>query len=177
MPDREPSASDHRSGWREPTSRLPLRWGSYRLRYLIGLALILGGGLLVQLASAYSLWALPVGLFLHITGWCILPGIGRRRVLASGVSALMTIVLLNGAAATGLLAIPLAAWFLVRQRPLRSYVVLAVPLLASIPLAQLFPDYGWGAIVLPIAGVVVGAAAWLGRSLAAMPGKSPASTR
>lgn len=131
----------------------------------------------MQFTSAYSLGVLPVGLLLHITGWCILPGIGRRRVLASGVSALMMIVLLNGAAATGLLAIPLAAWLLVRQRPLLSFVVLAVPLLASVPLTQLFPDYGWGAVVLPIAGVVLAGAAWLGRSLAAMSGKSPAPTR
>jgi hypothetical protein len=154
-----------------------LRWGSYRGRYLAGLALILVGAVVVQLTSAYSLMVLPLGLLLHITGWCIVPGIGRRRVSAAAASALMMVVLLNGALATAFLAIPLAAWLFVRQRPLVSYVVLAIPLLASIPLAQLFPDYGWGAVVLPIAGALLAGAAWLGRSLAAMSGRSPAATR
>lgn len=166
-----------RSGWREPTSRLSLRWASYRSRYLAGLALVLVGGLLVQFTSTYSLAVLPIGIALHVTGWCILPGVGWRRVLASAVGALTTIVMLNGAPATVFLAFPLAAWLFVRQRPPVSYVVLAVPLLASIPLAQSFPDYGWGAVVLPIAGVVVAGSAWLARSLAAMSGISSASTR
>lgn len=177
-PDTAPTRPGRaRSGWREPTSRLPLRWASYRSRYLAGVALILVGGLLVQLTSAYSLAVLPIGIVLHVTGWWILPGIGWRRVLASGVGALTTIVLLNGAPATVFLVFPLAAWLLVRQRPLVSYVVLAIPLLASIPLAQSFPEYGWGAVVLPIAGVVLAGSAWLGRSLAAMSGTSSASTR
>ncbi len=178
MPDPAPAEPEPvPPGWREPASLLPLRWGSYRARYLAGLALILGGGLLVQLTSAYSLGVLPVGILLHVTGWCILPGIGWRRVLASGVSALMTIVLLNGASATVFLAIPLAAWLFVRQRPLLSYLVIAVPLLASAPLSQLFPDYGWGVVVLPIAGALLAGAAWLGRSLAAMSRESTARTR
>lgn len=164
-------------GWREPTSLLPLRWWTYRGRYLAGLAGILGGALLVQLTSAYSLGVLPVGLFLHIAGWCILPAIGWRRVLASGVSALLTIVLLNGAPSVVFLAIPLAAWLFVRQRPLVSYLVLALPILASLPLAQLFPDYGWGVAVLSIAGVLLAAAAWLARALAAKSRQRPARTR
>ncbi len=162
------------SGWSEPAARLPLRWGTYRTRYVAGIALIFAGGALVQLTSAYSLLVLPLGLFAHITGWCILPGIGWRRVLASGVGALTTIVLLNGAPATVFLAFPLAAWLLVRQRPVLSYVSLAIPLLASIVLAQYFPDYGWGVIVLSIAGIVLIGSAWLARSLAAISGRSTA---
>ncbi len=131
----------------------------------------------MQLTSTYSLAVLPVGIVLHVTGWCILPGVGWRRVLASGVGALTTIVLLNGAPATVFLAFPLAAWLFVRQRPPVGYLVLAIPLLVSIPLAQSFPDYGWGVIVLPIAGIVLAVSAWLARSLAAMSGISSASTR
>lgn len=168
---------DSVTGWREPASLLPLRWGGYRGRYLAGLALVLLGGLLVQITSAYTLLVLPIGLFAHIVGWCILPGVGWRRVLGAGVSALTMVVLLNGAGATVFLVFPLAAWLLLRQRPLVSYLVLLAPPIASFLLAQLFPDYGWSAVVLPAAGAALGGAAWLGRWLATIRGRSSASTR
>lgn len=161
-----------RTRWREPASLLPLRWGTYRGRFLAGVTLIFLGAALVQLTSAYSLLVLPLGLFAHITGWCILPGIGWRRILGAGVGALMTIILLNGAPSTVFLVVPFATWLLVRQRPILSYVTLVIPPLASIVLAQLFPDYGWGVAVLSIAGAVLIASAWLARSLAAISGKS-----
>jgi len=173
QPGREPAPY----GWREPASLLPLRWGSYRGRCLGGLGLAFAGGLLIQLTSAYSLGVLPIGIFLHVAGWCILPGIGWRRVLAAGVSALMMIVLLNGAQATPFLAVTLAVWLLVRQRPVLSYVVVAIPPVGGLLLAQVFPDYGWGVVVLPIAGALLAGAAWLARSLAAMSRTSPATNR
>jgi hypothetical protein len=169
--------ADPVSGWREPTSLLPLRWGSYRGRYLGGLTLVFVGGLLVQATSTYSLLALPLGLFAHIVGWCILPGIGWRRVVGAAVSALVTIVLLNGAPAMGFLAFPLAAWLLVRQRPLASYLVLVFPPFVAFLLAQSFPDYGWSAVVLPVTGAALAGTAWLGRWIATLSGRSPASPR
>lgn len=168
---------DLRPGWREPTRALPLRWGSYTLRLLAGIALILVGVALIQLTSTYSLAVLPIGLFAHVSGWCILPGIGWRRVLAAGVGAITSIVLLNGAPATVFLALPFACWLLVRQRPLLSYSTLLLPLIAAFLLAQAFPDYGWGVIVLSIAGAVLVGAAWIARSLAEMSGKSSAIAR
>lgn len=177
MPDPAPTGPDRaQPGWREPASLLPLRWGSYRSRYLGGLALTIAGGLLIQLTSAYSLAVLPIGIFLHVAGWCILPGVGWRRVLASAVSALIMIVLLNGAQSTAFLAVTLASWLFVRQRPPLSYLVVAIPPVGGLLLAQLFPDYGWGAVVLPIAGVLLAGAAWLGRSLTAMSRRSTATT-
>lgn len=178
IPDPASAGPDRtRAGWREPASLLPLRWGSYRGRYLGGLALAFVGGLLIQLTSTYSLVVLPIGFFLHVVGWCILPGVGWRRVLGSAASALIMIVLLNGAQATPFLAATLAAWLLVRQRPLISYTVVAIPPVGGLLLAQAFPDYGWGVVVLPIAGALLAAAAWLGRSLAAMSRRSTATTR
>jgi hypothetical protein len=163
--------------WQEPSALLPLRWGSYRFRYLAGLGLAIGGGLLVQVTSAYTLPALPIGLFLHILGWCILPGIGRRRVAAAGFSALMMILLLNGATSMGFLIIPLAAWLFLRQRPIVSYSVLIVPVGSAYILAQAFSDYGSGALVLTISLAVLTAAAWLGRSLAVISRQGTAKSR
>lgn len=166
-----------RTGWREPSSLLPLRWGSYRLRYLAGLGLAIAGGLLVQVTSTYSLGVLPIGLFLHILGWCILPGIGWRRVLAAAFSALTTILLLNGATSMVFLIMPLAAWLFLRQRPIASYSVLLVPAISAYILSQVFSEYGWGVLVLTIALVVLAAAAWLGRSLAVISRQRPAKSR
>lgn len=160
MPDLTPRE------WQEPSALLPLRWGSYRFRYLAGLGLAIGGGLLVQVTSTYSLPALPIGLFLHILGWCILPGIGGRRVLAAAFSALTTILLLNGATSMVYLIMPLAAWLFLRQRPIVSYSVLIVPAASAYIVAQAFSEYGWGSLVLTISLAVLTAAAWLGRSLA-----------
>ena len=171
MPDSVPT------GWREPSSLLPLRWGSYRLRYLAGLGLAISGGLLVQVTSTYSLGVLPIGLFLHILGWCILPGIGGRRVLAAAFSALTTILLLNGATSIVFLVMPLAAWLFLRQRPILSYSVLAIPVVSAYILAQAFPDYGWGALVLSFALAMLAGAAWLGRSLAVISRQRTAKSR
>lgn len=178
MPDPAPAGPDRtRSGWREPSSLLPLRWGPYRFRYLGGLALAVAGGLLVQVTSTYSLGVLPIGLFLHITGWCILPGIGWRRVLGAGASALTTIVILNGASAMVFLVFPLAGWLFLRQRPLVSYAVVAIPVIAAYLLAQAFSEYGWGVLVLSIGGAVLAGAAWLARSLAVISRRRPAGSR
>ncbi|MEO6942438.1 MAG: hypothetical protein ABI238_07480 [Terrimesophilobacter sp.] len=166
-----------RTTWREPARALPLRWGNYGLRLLAGIALIFIGGALIQFTSAYSLVVLPVGLFAHVVGWCIIPGIGWRRVLGAAVSAVTMILLLNGAPGTVFLVLPFACWLLIRQRPLLSFSTLVVPLIASYLLAQVFPDYGWGVIVLSLAGAVLVGAAWLARSLAAMSGKSSAIAR
>lgn len=168
---------DSRLPWREPTSVLPLRWGNYRLRLVTGICLVFAGGLLVQLTSAYTLLVLPFGLISHIAGWCILPGIGWRRVLGAAVSAVTMILLLNGAAGTVFLLFPLGAWLLVRQRPLLSYAALIIPPIAAWFLAQFFPDYGWGVIVLLIAGIALAGAAWLGRVLAATSWVRPAISR
>ena len=152
--------------WREPATTLSLRWGSYRSRLIIGLVLAFVGGLIIQLTSAYSLVALPSGVVLHVVGWCILPGIGWRRVLGATLGALSSILMLNGASSTVFLAIALAAWLFLRQRPLVSYLVLLIPAIAAYLLSQQFEQYGSGAFVLSVGVVTIVGSAWLARSLA-----------
>jgi len=154
------------SRWREPATRIPLRWGSYPFRLTLGLVLMFSGGLIVQLTSAYSLVALPTGILAHIIGWCILPRIGRRRILGATVGAFTTMLLLNGASSIVFLAAPLAAWLFLRQRPLISYTVLIVPAITAYLLSQQFAQYGSGGIVLSVGAGTLVAAAWFARSLA-----------
>ncbi|MEO7123055.1 MAG: hypothetical protein ABI400_08060 [Lacisediminihabitans sp.] len=167
-------------GWREPTSRHPLRWGSYRFRYAAALTLLLVGGVLVQTGSAYALYLLTLGLAIHLLGWWILPGRGWRRFWMSLPSALIMLVLLTGAESPAALVIPLAGWLYVRERPARSYPVLLAPFAAGVILGQAFPQYGSGAIVVAIATAVLVGSAWLARLIAnsgRTPSHTPASAR
>ena len=152
--------------WREPSSRRELRWGTYRLRLIAGLALLYSGAVIVQLTSAYSLIALPSGLLVLVVGWCILPGIGWRRVVGAAVGAFSAMLMLNGAAALVFLVAPLAAWLFIRQRPALSYLVLVIPAFTSYLLAQSFAQYGWGFLILSIGIAAVAGSAWLARALA-----------
>lgn len=154
------------AGWREPAASIPLRWGGYRARYLAALALILAGGLLTQATSAYATYLLAIGLAAHLLGWWILPSRGGRRLWVSLLSAFVLVFLLVGGPSSAALVIPLAGWLFARQRPGRSYIVLVAPVAAGIVLGQAFPQYGFGAIVIAVAGVVLVGSAWLARLLA-----------
>ncbi|MET4781171.1 hypothetical protein [Glaciihabitans sp. UYNi722] len=153
-------------GWREPTSRIPLRWGGYRSRYLAALILILAGALLVQATSAYTDYFLTIGLAAHVLGWLILPGRGGRRLAAALPSALLVGLLLLGSIACVLLVVALAFWFLVRQRPAVSYLTMLLPLISGLVLGWLYPQYGDGGIVVGVSMVVIVGSAWLGQSIA-----------
>ncbi|MHB1171965.1 MAG: hypothetical protein ACYCZY_05645 [Lacisediminihabitans sp.] len=175
-----PAQFDRLDGWREPASLLALRWGSYRGRHLAGLLLLIGGGLLVQTSSAYTPYFLALGVSAHILGWWILPAPGWRRFWMAVPSTFVMILLLTGGVAPAALALPLAAWLYARQRPARSYPVLILPVLAGLLLGQTFPQYGFGAIVLSIAGVVLAGSAWIARFLASsrqIPSKHAIETR
>jgi hypothetical protein len=164
--------------WREPAAAVPLRWGSYRGRYIGALALVLGGGILVQTGSVYLPQVMLVGMGAHLVGWWILPGRGWRRVIVSLPSLTTVMLILNGAAAMVFLLIPLAGWLWLRHRPLRAYPVLVLPAVAAYLLTLNFAQYGSGALVLLISGAVVVGSAWLARSIAvALPVRSdsPAS--
>ncbi len=160
-----PRADAGTNGWREPTLLLPLRFGSYRTRYPVALGLLFTGGIALQFTSAYTLVLLAFGLCASVAGWIVLPAPGWRRVVAVGPALLGVASLLNGAQFGALLALTLAAWLLVRMRPLRSFIVLVLPTLASFVLGALFPQYGWGALVGAVMGVVLVASAWLARRL------------
>ncbi len=152
--------------WQEPTSLLPLRWGRYRPRYVAAVTLIIAGALVVQAGSAYADYLLLIGMLAHIAGWLILPARGARRAAIAVPSALMVGALLIGSIAAVLLVAPLVAWLYLRQRPPLSYLVTVLPLASGVVLAQLYPQYGDGGIVVGVSLVVITGAAWIARSIA-----------
>src|SRR6478609_6474614 len=94
--------------WREPVTLLPLVWGTYRGRYLVGLALVLGGALLVQTGSVYVPQVMLLGMGGHLLGWWILPGKGWRRIAVSLPSLTVAMLLFNGATDAVFVILPLA---------------------------------------------------------------------
>ncbi|MES2094372.1 MAG: hypothetical protein V4531_11250 [Actinomycetota bacterium] len=153
-------------GWVEPTSQIPLRWGRYRARYLAAVVLILAGALVLQAGSAYADYLIVLGVGAHIAGWLILPARGARRAAVAVPSALLVGSLLLGSVAAVLLVAPLAFWLMLRQRPGISYLATLLPLVSGLVLAQLYPQYGDGAIVVAVSLVVIVAAAWIARWIA-----------
>jgi len=151
----------------EPTRALPLRWGSYRFRYLSGLSLITSGAIAIQGASAYVGYPLAIGTLAHVVGWWIMPAAGWRRIWVVLPSLLSVIILLMGPAAIGLLAVPLASWLLVRHRPAVTMLVAVPVLVIGILLRQVYAEYDGMLPALAVMGVLVVAAAWAARLAAA----------
>lgn len=162
--------------WREPTSTLPLRWGSYTGRYLTGLTLILSGGIGLQGANPYMLFLLIASTAAHATGWLILPGKGKRRIWGMTAGVVTIWLLLPGPQALTLLVIPFVAWLAVRERPLRSYVTVVLVLATGVINANIFREYsGMPAAILIVVGAVV-ASTWVARYAAALSPLSPATS-
>lgn len=152
--------------WREPTSVLPLHWGTYLDRYLVGLVLIIGGAVQLEGSNTYTLPLLLLGTVAHALGWSILPAAGWRRMIAVVGSTGQTWVMLTGPQSLWSLTIPFLAWLLVRHRPARSYATAVLPLASGLILAQLFREYSGMLPALVISMVVFVASAWLARALA-----------
>ena len=163
--------------WADPTSGLPLRFGTHAVRLRLSLVLLFGGGVLVQLTSAYTLLIGVTGLVASVAGWCVVPAPGWRRALAVGPAVLGVAGLLGGASTGALVAFTLAAWLLVRLRPAASYVIIALPVASSIRLAQVFPQYGAGVIVAGSLALVLAVAAWVGWLIAVPIDRRRASRR
>lgn len=157
---------ERHDGWSEPTAALPLRWGSYRVRYLGSVALVVGGALVVQAGSSQAEYLLSIGFIAHIVGLLVLPARGLRRASVALPSALMVSALLLGTVPSILLAGALACWLYLRQRPALSYLATLLPLVSGLVLAQFFPTYGNGMTVVGVSLVVVVLAAWIARSIA-----------
>lgn len=156
-----------RGRWTEPTRAIPLRWGSYPLRYVAAVVLIIGGALIVQPTSVYSGYLFEIGVPAQLLGWLIIPSSGARRAWFALPATLCSCLLLIGSAGTFALIVPFVAWLVVRERPGRSYLVLLLPLLSALILLNLFPQYGDGAIVVIASFVVLVGSAWLARAIAA----------
>lgn len=155
-----------RREWAEPTSRMRLRWGRYRLRWILGLALIIIGIGCVQLTSTYSLPFLLVGMLVQLAGWIAQPTSVARRVAvvfpALGISAL----LLAGPSFSGFFAVPLGCWLLVRYRPPLSWVVIALPIASGLVITNSLFYYNQSWISYTVSTIVVVVSAWLAREIA-----------
>lgn len=150
----------------EPTSTLPLRWGSYRWRLISGGSAIVLGISSVLFTSTYTLSFLAAGLILQLAGWIVLPSRGWTRLVAIGPCLFISCLLLAGADFAIFGTVFLAGWLLVRERPLLSWLTLALPISAGLSNRAIFRSYeqNWAAFALM--GVAVLAGAWLALVLA-----------
>ena len=157
---------DRRTRWREPASLLPLRWGAYRPRLLTAMALLVVGTGFVLITTAYSLPFLLAGSLLQPAAWAVMPSTIGRRVAAPLPVLGFTWLMLGGSGFAWCYAVMLAAWLLVRLRPLASYAVLVLPIGVSIVLGQTIHTYelGWITVLVSTATIVV--SAWLARWIA-----------
>ena len=166
--------------WREPTRALPLRWGTYRERYLIGLVLIVGGGIQLQGSNTWTLGLLLAGTAATAVGWSILPARGWRRLLVVMPATGQIWLLLTGPLSVWTLVVPFLCWLIVRHRPARSYVTAILPIASAVVLSNFFVEYSGMPAALAISMAVFVASAWLARLIAVSaraPSTSAASLR
>jgi hypothetical protein len=164
--------------WHEPTSLLPLKWGTYRERLAAGLLLIVAGGIALSGTNTWSLPLLAAGSVTHAVGWLILPASGWRRIVVVVPGLTQIWLLLAGPQSVWTFTIGLACWLLVRHRPPRAWVTLLLPIGNSILLPEIFEDYTGMLPALAISLAVTVGAAWLARLIAAgVAPKSPQSRR
>lgn len=154
------------SRWVEPTSLLPLRWGRYRDRWMLGLLLIAGGLLHLQSADTGNLVPLITGSAAHVAGWLVMPAAGWRRIVPLAPSTLVVWLVLTGPASMWTLAIPFLCWLLVRHRPWRSALAVGPVLANGVLCATLFAEYRWMPVALALTAAVLVGSAWGARALA-----------
>jgi hypothetical protein len=167
-PSRRPAPLDssERQRFAEPNRALPLRWGSYRWRLIVGGCAIVLGVASVLFTSTYSLPFLAVGSLLQATGWIVLPARGWRRLLALGPCLFVSWLMLAGADFAVFSTVFLAGWLLVRQRPPLAWLTLALPIGVGAACSTAFASYEQNWAVFTISGMAVLLGAWLARLLA-----------
>lgn len=154
--------------WREPSSLVPLRWGTWAGRSWGGLWLIIAGGAAIAGSSAangFTLLLAALGSAAHLLGWAILPTKGWRRILAMLPSLLAMVTLLPGPAYLGIMVVPYLAWLLARQRPLRVVPMAAFVVATGIVLARVYPGYDGMLTASIVSLTVVVGAAWAARAV------------
>ena len=156
------------SAWREPTSLLALRWGTWQGRSWGGLALILGGGAAIagsSAANAVTPFLAVVGTFVHVIGWSVLPSRGWRRVVAILPSTFAMFTLLAGPTYLTVLVLPFLGWLLVRHRPPRVIPMAAFVIATGVVLARIYPGYDGMLTAASVALFVVVGSAWAARAV------------
>jgi hypothetical protein len=162
--------------WREPSSLLPLRWGSWAGRSWGGLTLIVGGGVAIAGTNANTPWLAAAGVVAHVIGWCILPSRGWRRLAAVLPSTFAMALLLAGPTYLTTLVVPFLGWLLVRHRPLRVWPIAAFVIAAGVVLARIYPDYSGMLPALGVQAGVMAGAAWAARAVDAATSSRPRRT-
>jgi hypothetical protein len=152
-------------GGSEPTRRIALRWGTYESRYLGGLLYLIAGMVILLSTNTYTIGFLLLGTVAHCFGWAILPAAGSRRLWAFGPSLVATWLMLTGPQILFVMAATLLGWLLVRERPLRSYLVLLFPVASGVIMAYSFHSNHDEPLALAIESATIVASAWLARLL------------
>lgn len=151
----------------EPSRSVPLRWGTYRGRYLAGLSLIVSGLICLQGANVNFGLPLGIGTLAHVVGWWLMPATGWRRIWAVLPSLIAAFILLIGPAGVAILAAPLTSWLLVRHRPAVTFVLPVVLFAIGMTLREFFSEYSAMLLALAIVGSLVVLFAWGARLIAA----------
>ena len=149
----------------EPTRRIPLRWGSYESRYLGGLLYLAAGTVILISTNTYTIGFLLLGTLAHCFGWAILPATGARRLWAFWPSLLAIWLMLTGPQILFVMTATLLGWLLVRERPLRTYVVLLFPIASGVIMAYSFHSNHYEPLAFGIESAVVVGSAWLARAV------------
>ena len=152
----------------------------FRARYVIGLALIIVGIALSNLMSTFTLAFLGIGPLVQLIGWLVMPGALWRRLLVLLPCLLAGLVLRAGPDFAGAFVVLLAGWLLVRHRPLRSYLTLSLPFLASFAFKASLDSYSttWVMLLFGTLVTIGGAwAAWWLAGIRRIPSKSVRTLR
>jgi len=163
--------------WREPSSLLALRWGSWAARSWGGLALIVAGGVAIAGTTASTTWLATAGAIAHVVGWSVMPATGWRRIVVILPSTLAMGVLLSGPTYLTVLVVPFLCWLLVRHRPLRVWPMAAFVVAAGLVLGRIFPDYSGMLSALGVAAGILAGAAWAARAVHAASARRPIQRR
>jgi hypothetical protein len=146
---------------RELTELIPLRFGTYRGRYLAGLALIISGSVAIQGGNSYALFLIVQGAAAFVAGWILLPATGGRR-LAVVVPALIPAFLqLAGPQYAPGMVVVLAAWLVVRQRRRLSFIALVPALVVTVALSNSFDEVTEMPFTSTVTAAAVVGSAWL----------------
>lgn len=149
----------------EPTRRIPLRWGTYESRYLGGLLYLAAGTVILISTNTYTIGFLLLGTIAHCFGWAILPATGARRLWAFWPSLVAVWLMLTGPQILFVMTATLLGWLLVRERPLRTYLVLIFPIASGVIMAYSFHSNHYEPLAFGIETVVVVGSAWLARAI------------
>jgi hypothetical protein len=136
---------------------------------VVGVGMLVGGAALVAQTTVWTIGLGLIGSALHVAGWAVQPARGRTRALVAIPSMLACWTTISGPQAMWVLALCLAAWLAVRERPAVAYLALALPLAVGLGSALVFSH---AADKTPTFGIVLAsvlAGAWLAKALALRP--------